>query len=86
MVREDAPFNRDDIVRYLEEHKIATRMLFGGNLLKQPAYADMKYRAPGALVNTDLVMDNLFWIGVYPGLTEDMIGYVLEKFGEFLSM
>lgn len=86
IVREDAPFSRDDIVHYLEEHKIATRMLFGGNLLKQPAYSDMKYRAPYALVNTDLVMDNLFWIGVYPGLTEEMIQYVLEKFGEFVSI
>ncbi|MGA2162727.1 MAG: lipopolysaccharide biosynthesis protein RfbH [Methanoregula sp.] len=86
IVREDAPFNRDDIVRYLEDHKIATRMLFGGNLLKQPAYADMKYRAPGALVNTDLVMDNLFWIGVYPGLTPEMIRYMVEKFGEFISI
>ncbi|MGD0080620.1 MAG: DegT/DnrJ/EryC1/StrS family aminotransferase [Methanoregula sp.] len=58
---------RDDIVRYLENHKIAW-MLFGGNLPKQPAYADMKYRAPGALVNTDIVMNKLLWIGVYPGI------------------
>lgn len=84
IVREDAPFSRDDIVRYLEDYKIATRMLFGGNLLKQPAYSDMNYRVSGDLVNTDLVMENLFWIGVYPGLTEEMIQYVLEKFGEFL--
>jgi len=85
IVREDAPFSRDDIVRYLEDHKIATRMLFGGNLLKQPAYADMKYRAVGSLEYTDLVMNNLFWIGVYPGLTDETIRYVLEKFGEFVS-
>ncbi|MGD0079990.1 MAG: lipopolysaccharide biosynthesis protein RfbH [Methanoregula sp.] len=84
IVREDAPFNRDDIVRYLEEHTIATRMLFGGNLLKQPAYADMKYRAPGALMNTDLVMDTLFWIGVYPGLTDSMIQYTFHQFDEFM--
>jgi len=86
MVREDAPFNREDIVRYLEAHKIATRMLFGGNLIKQPAYSEMKYRAPAGLVKTDMVMDNLFWIGVYPGLTEEKIQFILEKFGEFLSI
>jgi CDP-6-deoxy-D-xylo-4-hexulose-3-dehydrase len=85
-VRGDAPFSRDEIVHYLEANKIATRMLFGGNLIKQPAYSDMKYRAMGALVNTDLVMDNLFWIGVYPGLTEEMMRYMLEKFGKFVSI
>jgi CDP-6-deoxy-D-xylo-4-hexulose-3-dehydrase len=86
MVRQDAPFNREDIVRYLEDHKIATRMLFGGNLIKQPAYSEMKYRALDALVTTDLVMDNLFWIGVYPGLTEEKIRFMLETFGEFVSI
>jgi CDP-4-dehydro-6-deoxyglucose reductase, E1 len=86
LVRNDAPFSRDDIVRYLEMNRIATRMLFGGNLLKQPAYSDIKYRIPGSLMNTDLVMNNLFWIGVYPGLTDDMIRYVLNTFNEFLSI
>jgi len=86
MVREDAPFSREEIVRYLEDHKIATRMLFGGNLIKQPAFADMKFRSVGNLVNTDLVMNNLFWIGVYPGLTEEKIGFVLETFREFVSV
>jgi CDP-6-deoxy-D-xylo-4-hexulose-3-dehydrase len=86
IVREDAPFNREDIVKYLEHHKIATRMLFGGNLIKQPAYSGMKYRSLDTLVNTDLVMNNLFWIGVYPGLTEEKIRFVLEKFGEFVSI
>jgi CDP-4-dehydro-6-deoxyglucose reductase, E1 len=85
MVREDAPFKREEIVRYLEDHKIATRMLFGGNLIKQPAYAEMKYRSVDNLVNTDLVMNNLFWIGVYPGLTEEKIRFVLETFREFVS-
>jgi len=60
--------------------------LFGGNLIKQPAYSDMKYRVTGTLVNTDIVMDNLFWIGVYPGLTEEMIQYMLDKFGEFIPL
>ncbi len=85
IVREDAPFTRDDIVRCLESGRIATRMLFGGNLIKQPAYAEMKYRAPDELVNTDLVMNNLFWIGVYPGLSEEMLRYVLGTFDRFVS-
>jgi CDP-6-deoxy-D-xylo-4-hexulose-3-dehydrase len=83
LVREEAPFGREDIVRYLENHRIATRMLFGGNLLKQPAYAEMKYRLAGSLDNTDLVMDNLFWIGVYPGLTPEMIQYILHTVRDF---
>ena len=85
LVRPAAPFTRDDIVRHLEGHRIATRMLFGGNLIRQPAYAGMNYRLAGTLENTDLVLNNLFWIGVYPGLTEEKIRYVLDTFGEFFS-
>jgi CDP-6-deoxy-D-xylo-4-hexulose-3-dehydrase len=85
LVKDDAPFTRDDIVHYLEENKIATRMLFGGNLIKQPAYCDMSYRQVGSLENTDLVMENLFWIGVYPGLTEEMIRYTLETLSKILK-
>ena len=85
LVREDAPFSRDEIVRYLEENKIATRMLFGGNLTKQPAYENARYRVVNSLENTDLVMNNLFWIGVYPGLTREMIEYMLYKIVEFIE-
>lgn len=83
MIRNDAPFNRGDIVAYLEEHKIATRMLFGGNLLKQPAYSDIQYRLGGSLENTDYVMNNLFWIGVYPGIREEHNKYILKIFNDF---
>jgi len=85
LVREDAPFTRDEIVNYLEESKIATRMLFGGNLTKQPAYENVKYKLIDSLKNTDLVMNNLFWIGVYPGITDEMIGYILKKFNELFK-
>lgn len=85
IVREEAPFTRDDIVKYLEKNKIATRMLFGGNLIKQPAYRNINYRLADTLKNTDLVMDHLFWIGVYPGITEEKMDYMIKIFKEFLN-
>lgn len=78
-VREKAKFSRAEIVTHLEKNKIATRMLFGGNLIKQPAYQNMKYRLIDSLENTDLVMDNTFWLGVYPRLTEEMIEFIVSK-------
>jgi len=85
LVQEKAPFTRTDIVNYLEKNKISTRMLFGGDLLKQPAYQDIKYRIFSSLKNTDIVMNNLFWIGVYPGITEKKIEYTIKKFDKFLE-
>ncbi len=85
LVRESAPFTRADIINYLEKNKIATRMLFGGNLLKQPAYEEIKYRIHGSLENTDTIMNNLFWVGVYPGMTEEKLIYVVETFNRFLG-
>jgi len=85
LVRDDAPFNRSDLVEHLEDHKITTRMLFGGNLLKQPAYEGIRYRLGGSLENTDKVMDNLFWVGVYPGLTPEMLDYVIAMFDKFFQ-
>jgi CDP-6-deoxy-D-xylo-4-hexulose-3-dehydrase len=85
LVRRDAPFSRENIVKYLEERKIATRMLFGGNLLKQPAYKEIQCRVVKSMTNTDCVMNNLFWIGVYPGLTKEMADYVKHCFNEFIG-
>ncbi|MDP2923784.1 MAG: lipopolysaccharide biosynthesis protein RfbH [Candidatus Omnitrophota bacterium] len=85
LVKESAPFSRAEIVDYLEKHKIATRMLFGGNLLRQPAYKNIKYRKIGDLKNTDLVMNNLFWIGVYPGLSHSMLGYMQDTVDNFFK-
>ena len=79
-VRPEAPFTRNQVVQYLEERKIATRLLFGGNLVRQPAYLDVPHRVVGELVNSDFVMNQVFWIGVYPGLTPAMLDYVLEVF------
>ncbi len=83
LVKEDAPFTRNDIVNYLEEHKIATRMLFGGNLTKQPAYKSIKHRISENLKNTDLVMNNLFWIGVYPGISKEQREFTAKTFNDF---
>ena len=84
LVKENAPFSRQEIVCYLEKHKISTRMLFGGNLLRQPAYKNIKYRKMGDLKNTDFIMNNLFWLGVYPGLNRQMLAYIQEVLGNFL--
>lgn len=84
-VREGAPFTRNGLVQYLESKMIGTRMLFGGNLTRQPAYEDVPYRVVGDLRGADYVMNHVFWIGVYPGLTEEMLSYVLEEFHAFCA-
>ena len=84
-VREDAGFTKDDIVKYLEDNKIATRMLFAGNITKHPSFEDVEYRVHDNLTNTDRIMNDTFWIGVYPGLTNEIIKYVIQKFEEFIG-
>jgi CDP-6-deoxy-D-xylo-4-hexulose-3-dehydrase len=79
-VRPDAPFNREQVVRYLENRKIATRPLFGGNLTRQPAYRDVRYRKVGTLRNSDFVMTSVFWVGVFPGLVPAAIKYMVDTF------
>jgi len=77
-VRPEAPFTRNDVVDFLEKHKIATRLLFGGNLVRQPAYRDVRYRVMGDLENSDFVINQVFWIGVYPGLSVNMIEFMVD--------
>jgi CDP-6-deoxy-D-xylo-4-hexulose-3-dehydrase len=79
-VREDSDVTRDDFTQVLEERKIATRLLFGGNLIRQPAYRDVPHRVVGNLERADFVMNNVFWVGVYPGLTDAHIDHMLEAF------
>jgi CDP-6-deoxy-D-xylo-4-hexulose-3-dehydrase len=79
-VRPEAPFSRNDATAFLEKARIATRLLFAGNLTRQPAYHDAHYRVAGSLKNTDFAMDRVFWIGVYPGITQAMLDYTLETF------
>lgn len=84
-VREGAPFTRFELVQHIENHRIGTRQLFGGNLLRQPAYLGMPIRVAGDLKNADLITNGTFWIGVYPGLTEEMINYMLSVITEFVG-
>ena len=78
---------RDKVVSYLESHGIQTRMLFAGNLIKHPCFDEMRrfgegYRVVGELINTDRIMDNTFWIGVYPGMTDEKLDYMAKTIGE----
>jgi CDP-4-dehydro-6-deoxyglucose reductase, E1 len=82
LLRETAPFSRHALIDFLHGRKIGTRQLFGGNLVRQPAYAGLNYRVVGDLANSDRVMNQAFWIGVYPGLTQQMLDYVLESINE----
>ncbi len=82
LVRETSPFSRNALIELLYRRKIGTRQLFGGNLVRQPAYAGLNYRVVGDLRVSDRVMNQAFWIGVYPGLTQAMLDYVLESINE----
>ena len=77
-IRPEAAVTRNEVVRALEDRGIATRLLFGGNLMRQPAYRDVEHRIVGEMTNSDFVMENVFWIGVYPGLHEEQIDFMLE--------
>ena len=84
-VRKSSPYSRNDIVKFLNESKIGTRLLFGGNLLKQPAFIGTPRRVVGDLRNSDVVMNDTFWIGVWPGLSEKMLEYVVQVFYDFFG-
>jgi CDP-6-deoxy-D-xylo-4-hexulose-3-dehydrase len=77
-VREGGPRSRNEIVRHLEDTKVATRLLFAGNLLRQPAYQDIECRVIGEMTRADFVMNNVFWIGTYPGLDKPRLDYMIE--------
>jgi CDP-6-deoxy-D-xylo-4-hexulose-3-dehydrase len=79
------PVSREDLLRFLDSRKIGTRLLFAGNITKQPAYRDIVFRVVGDLTNTDIVMTRSFWVGVYPGLTTQMMDYVIESIADFMS-
>jgi CDP-6-deoxy-D-xylo-4-hexulose-3-dehydrase len=84
-VRAEAPFTRDELTGALEARKIGTRLMFAGNLLRQPAYEGWETRVVGELPNTDFVMNQVFWIGVYPGLTQKMLDFIVKTAREFVA-
>ncbi|OGW27885.1 MAG: lipopolysaccharide biosynthesis protein RfbH, partial [Nitrospirae bacterium GWC2_57_13] len=89
-VNGDATFSRDDIVGHLEKNGTQTRMLFAGNLMKHPCFDEMRmkgdgFRVVGDLRNTDLIMNQTFWVGVYPGMTAEMIGFIIHSIRDFVQ-
>jgi CDP-6-deoxy-D-xylo-4-hexulose-3-dehydrase len=78
-VRPNSPVNRLDLTVQLDAAKIGTRLLFAGNLVRQPMFQGRNYRVAGTLENTDLVMNGTFWVGVYPGLSREMLDFTIEQ-------
>jgi len=85
-MKQESPVSRLDLITYLDQKKIGTRLLFAGNLTRQPYMAGVKYRISGSLENTDIVMNNTFWIGVQPALTTEMLEYVASQIEIFLGI
>ncbi len=86
-IKDGVPFDRDTLVHFLHDKEIATRYLFAGNITKQPYFIENKveYRVVGDLKNADIIMNNTFWVGVYPGLTKEMMEYIAKCFEEFVN-
>lgn len=85
-LRENGPVSRTDLLNYLDQEKVGTRMLFAGNLIKQPYMKERLYRVHGVLKNSDRIMADTFWIGVQPALTQDMMDYAASKIEAFLGL
>jgi CDP-6-deoxy-D-xylo-4-hexulose-3-dehydrase len=85
-IKPESNVSRVDLLQYLDQHKIGTRLLFAGNLTRQPYMVGRNYRVSGELTNTDRVMNDTFWIGVYPGLTQEMLEYAATKIEEFFGV
>ena len=81
-----AGVNRVDLTKYLDQCKIGTRLLFAGNLIRQPYFEDVEYRIVGELTNTDITMNQTLWLGIYPGLGEEHLDYIAEKLEEFFGV
>jgi CDP-6-deoxy-D-xylo-4-hexulose-3-dehydrase len=81
----ELPVNRENLLRFLDARHIGTRLMFAGNILRQPAYRNVEARVVGDLTNTDIVMRRTFWVGTYPGLTEPMLDYIADSILEFIS-
>ena len=89
-VRPETGLERNAVTRYIEEHNVQTRLLFSGNLIKHPCFNQIRgtdaYRVVGSLENTDFIMNNTFWVGVYPGMTDEMIDYMAKVIMEAVNV
>ncbi|CAG8998576.1 MAG: dTDP-4-dehydro-2,6-dideoxy-D-glucose 3-dehydratase [Candidatus Celerinatantimonas neptuna] len=85
-LKETAGVTRVQLIQFLDDAKVGTRLLFAGNLTRQPYFSDVNYRVVGELTNTDRIMNQTFWIGIYPGLNHNQLDYVIEKFEEFFGL
>jgi CDP-6-deoxy-D-xylo-4-hexulose-3-dehydrase len=85
-LKTDCPVNRTDLLTYLDQQKIGSRMLFAGNLICQPYMEGRNYRVSGELINTNIIMNNTFWLGIYPGISEEMLDFVAGKIESFLGI
>lgn len=85
-IRDEADVTRVDLLKYLDQYKVGTRLLFSGNLMRQPYFAGRACRVSGELKNTDKIMSDTFWIGVYPGLNSEMLNYVCDRIEAFLGI
>ncbi|MEJ2754125.1 MAG: DegT/DnrJ/EryC1/StrS family aminotransferase, partial [Chloroflexota bacterium] len=84
-VRPEAPFLRHELTRFLELNKVQTRLIFAGNILRQPAYQEIAYREIGDLKVSDQIMEGGFFVGVYPGLDKARLDYMIDQFGSFFK-
>ena len=85
-IKEEAPISRLDLLKYLDQNKVGTRLLFAGNLIKQPYMLGRNYRVCGTLINTDIVMNQTFWIGLQPALTLEMLDYSAAQIERYLGI
>ena len=85
-LKDNAGINRLDLIKYLDQNKIGTRLLFAGNLIKQPYFKGIEYRVVGELVNTDITMNQTLWLGIYPGLGNEQLDYITEKLEFFFGV
>jgi len=85
-LKEEVDINRVDLIKYLDQNKIGTRLLFAGNLSRQPYFSEVEYRVSGDLINTDITMNKTLWLGIYPGLGSEHLDYVVEKLEEFFGV
>jgi CDP-6-deoxy-D-xylo-4-hexulose-3-dehydrase len=85
-LKADSGIKRTDLTKYLDENKIGTRLLFAGNLTKQPYFEGLEYRVVGELPNTDITMNQTLWLGLYPGLNREHLDYTVQKMEEFFGI